>query len=54
MNIIAGIVVLLLFIINFVSFYHTTRDSKKSFSISIYLFVQMLVDFIVAIYLFRI
>ena len=54
MNIIAGIVVFILFIITFVMFWQSVKEDKRPFSITLYSSLQMLIDFIVAIYLFKI
>ena len=54
MNIIAGIVVLILFIIALIMFWQSVKEDKKPFSVTLYSFLQMIVNFIVAIYLFRI
>lgn len=54
MKIIAGIVVLILFIITFVVFWQSIQEEKRPFSITLYSFLQMIVNFIVAIYLFKI
>ena len=54
MNIIAGIVVLILFRIALIMFWQSVEGDKKPFSVTLYSFLQMIVNFIVAIYLFRI
>ena len=54
MNIIAGIVVLILFIIALIMFFYTVKKSDAPFGVALWLFLQMFIDFIVAIYLFRI
>ena len=54
MNIIAGIVVLILFIIALIMLWYIVQKNEKPFGMAMWLFLQMLIDFIVAIYLFRI
>lgn len=54
MNIIAGIVVLILFIIALIMFWYIAQKNEKPFGMAMWLLLQMLIDFIVAIYLFRI
>lgn len=54
MNIIAGIVVFILFIIALVMFWHIVQKNEKPFGMAMWLFLQMLIDFIVSIYLFKI
>ena len=49
MNIIAGIVVFILFLITFIMFCHTVKDNDKPFGMAMWLFLQMLIDFMVAI-----
>ena len=54
MNIVAGIVVFILFIITFVMFWHIVQEGNRPFGMVMWLFLQMLIDFIVAIHLFKI
>ena len=54
MNIIAGIVVFILFIIALIMFWYIVQKNEKPFGMAMWLFLQMFIDFIVAIYLFRI
>lgn len=54
MNIIVGIVVFILFLITLIMFCHTFKDNDKPFGMTMWLFSQMWLDFVVAIYLFKI
>ena len=54
MNIIAGIVVLILFIIALIMFWYIVQKNEKPFGMAMWLFLQMLIDFIVALYLLKI
>lgn len=54
MRIIAGIIVSIVFIITLAMFIHLLNNDERPFGMALWLFLQTVIDFVVALLLFKI